>query len=139
MVLIALPAQLQCLEHLVNDGRHRQRDAVLAACCERNPQIFMMQRDFESRSEIVLQEIGATSWVTTGEMVLISITSVPALAPANTPFSPVTTARTWGESGNMVMTTSLSSATACGLPTVVAPSAASSFAGTGLRLEITNS
>ena len=60
MVLIALPAQLQCLEHLVNDGRHRQRDAVLAACCERNPQIFMMQRDFESRSEIVLQEIGAT-------------------------------------------------------------------------------
>src|SRR5262249_47360229 len=59
MILLTLPALLERLEHLVNEGRYWQWDTVLTACRERASQIFMMKGDLESRLKIVLQEIGA--------------------------------------------------------------------------------
>ena len=45
----------------------------------------------------------------------MSTTYVPGLAPWMTPASPRITSRTCGESGTMVMTSSLASATAAGV------------------------
>ena len=81
----------------------------------------------------------ASSRVTTGEMVLMSISNAPSLSPSSTPSSPATTRSTSGESGSMVMTTSDRSATSLGLSATVAPSPASSSAFSLVRLYRTSS
>ncbi len=48
---------------------------------------------------------------TAGAIELMSISSIPALVPAITPFSPRYTCSTSGESGSIVITTSVRSAT----------------------------
>ena len=71
----------------------------------------------------------ATRFVVAGAMVLMSIHSAPARMPCTTPSSPSTTDSTSGESGSIVMTTSLRAATSCGVAPAAAPSATSSSTG----------
>lgn len=59
--------------------------------------------------------------VTAGEMVLMSIRTLPGRAPASTPSGPSTTDWTSGESGSMVTTTSDAAATSDELPAGRAP------------------
>ncbi len=71
----------------------------------------------------------AMRFVVAGAIVLMSIHSAPLRIPAAMPFSPSATDSTSGESGSIVMTTSLRDATSLGLDAGVAPSAASSSTG----------
>ena len=57
----------------------------------------------------------AISRVATGEIVLISITNKPALAPTITPFSPSNTASTSGVSETIEITTSTFAANVAGV------------------------
>ena len=70
-----------------------------------------------------------SSWETSGEMVLMSMASWPERAPSTTPLGPSTTSRTSGESGSIVMTMSLCSATPFGEVPSLAPAAISSSIG----------
>ncbi len=62
------------------------------------------------------------------------MTSAPAGAWANTPSSPVSTARTSGESGTMVATTSASRTASAMLPAPWPPAATSASTLAGVRL-----
>jgi hypothetical protein len=67
--------------------------------------------------------------VATGEIVDMSMTSVPGRAPLVAPRSPNSTASTCGASGTHVTTTSASRATPAGSPPSAAPSATSRSTG----------
>ncbi len=79
-----------------------------------------------------LRHSAAMALDSSGAMELMSITSRPSFAPSATPFSPRTAARTCGELGTMVMTTSLFEATSALLSPRFAPqlttSSSASFA-----------
>ena len=74
----------------------------------------------------------AAIWrVTRGEMVLMSITVKPGLAPPTTPFSPRITCRTSGVSETQITTISAAAAAAAGVSATATPS--SSNSGNGPR------
>jgi hypothetical protein len=75
----------------------------------------------------------ANAFVSTGEMELMSTTTLPALSPSATPLGPNSTAATSGVSGTIVMTTSARSATSLPLAHAVPPASVSAD-GTPERL-----
>ena len=68
----------------------------------------------------------AISLVTDGEIVLISITTEPASAPSMTPFAPMITSSTSGESFTIVIVNSFPSAASLADPAGFAPAATTS-------------
>jgi len=64
-----------------------------------------------------------------GSIVLMSITSEPAVAPSANPASPNSTSSTSGVSGTIVMTTSDADAASAGVEARAAPSATSASTG----------
>ena len=63
----------------------------------------------------------AKSLVATGEIELMSTTTLPSVSPAATPNSPNSTSSTWGVSGTMMMITSACRATSALLAQAAAP------------------
>ena len=82
--------------------------------------------------------LSATSFarrsVATGEMLLMSMTTVPGVMPASTPSGPVSTRSTSGVSGSIVTTTVDARAASAGELAAVAPARASSSTAPRLRL-----
>ena len=77
----------------------------------------------------------AMSLVALGDIVLMSMTVVPAAAPSMTPSAPKITCSTSGVSVTIVMTTSLPAAASLGLPTRSAPASMTSWTrGRSVRL-----
>ena len=68
----------------------------------------------------------ATSLVTAGDIVLMSMTTEPASAPSATPFAPRMTSSTSGESFTIVIVNSLPSAASLADPAGFAPAATTS-------------
>ena len=81
--------------------------------------------------------LGAAAWatrrVTSGSMVLISISVQPRLRPSSTPLGPSAAASTWGDDGSMVIAIEAPATAAAALPAGSAPSFASSSRGSGFR------
>ena len=75
----------------------------------------------------------AISRVTSGEMVLMSMTIVPSAAPWITPFSPSSTSRTSGVSETLVTTNSQPAASSAAESQATAPTASSGSSASGRR------
>ncbi len=76
----------------------------------------------------------AISRAVAGAMVLMSTMTMPGRSWSNTPCGPASTCRTSGESGTIVITTSVRAATSAGVAASVAPAWTSASTGARLRL-----
>ena len=78
-------------------------------------------------------KLAAKSWPAMGEMVLMSMTTEPGVAPSMMPPGPAIAASTCCESGTMVMVMSDRDATSAGLEPAFAPSITSCSTASGSR------